>query len=115
MALRAPGARSLLAALAKCLPPWVLQLLIGKFSFFVGGLLSGLSLFVEEKRRREELAMYVLPKGLESAWVMARGKGWVFGMGRYGDALVSVGFSGCFHVQAMLTYFLSLLRWEWAW
>lgn len=90
MSLRAPGARSLLAALAKCLPPWVLQLLISKFSFFVGGLLSGLSLFVEEKRRREELAMYVLPKGLESAWVMARGKGWVFGMGRYGDALVSV-------------------------
>ncbi|KAL1940045.1 hypothetical protein VTO73DRAFT_9380 [Trametes versicolor] len=89
VALRAPGARSLLAALAKCLPPWVLQLLIGKFSFFVGGLLSGLSLFVEEKRRREELAMYVLPKGLESAWVMARGKGWVFGMGRYGDALLT--------------------------
>ncbi|OJT15479.1 hypothetical protein TRAPUB_7350 [Trametes pubescens] len=89
LSLRAPGARSLLAALAKCLPPWVLQLLISKFSFFVGGLLSGLSLFVEEKRRREELAMYVLPKGLESAWVMARGKGWVFGMGRYGDALLT--------------------------
>ncbi|KAI0638621.1 hypothetical protein C8Q77DRAFT_1091963 [Trametes polyzona] len=89
VALRASNARSLLAALAKRLPPWVTQLLISKFSFFVGGLLSGLSLFVEEKRRREELAMYVLPKGLESAWVMARGKGWVFGMGPYGEALLT--------------------------
>ena len=33
--------------------------------------------------------MYVLPKGLESAWVMARGKGWVFGMGQFGDALLT--------------------------
>lgn len=108
MALRAPGARSLLAALAKCLPPWVLQLLIGKFSFFVGGLLSGLSLFVEEKRRREELAMYVLPKGLESAWVMARGKGWVFGMGRYGDALVSTQFIHTFSFAGKADLFVEL-------
>ena len=91
MALRnTSSGRSLLAMLAKRLPPVWIELLISKYSFFLGGLLSGLSLFVEEKRRREELAMYVLPKGLESAWVMARGKGWVFGMGRYGDALVSV-------------------------
>lgn len=95
MALRAPQARSLLAALAKRLPAWFVNLLVSKASFFVGGLLSGLSLFVEEKRRREELAMYVLPKGLESAWVMARGKGWVFGMGRYGDALVSIPLRRC--------------------
>lgn len=38
------------------------------------GLLSGLALFVEERRRRAELAMYVLPKALESAWIVARGK-----------------------------------------
>ncbi|KAI0329609.1 hypothetical protein GY45DRAFT_1304427 [Cubamyces sp. BRFM 1775] len=90
MALRnTSNGRSLLAMLAKRLPPVWVELLISKYSFFLGGLLSGLSLFVEEKRRREELAMYVLPKGLESAWVMARGKGWVFGMGRYGDALLT--------------------------
>ncbi|OSC97978.1 hypothetical protein PYCCODRAFT_1418695 [Trametes coccinea BRFM310] len=88
-ALNAQQQRSLLAVLAKHLPPGWIELLISKPSFFLGGLLSGLSLFVEEKRRREELAMYVLPKGLESAWVMARGKGWVFGMGRYGDALLT--------------------------
>jgi len=52
-------------------------------------MLAGLSLFVEEKRRRAELAMYVLPKGLESAWVMARGKGLVFKTGQWGDILLT--------------------------
>jgi hypothetical protein len=62
-------------------------------------MLCSLSLFVEESRRRGELAMYVLPKGLESAWVMARGRGWVFGTGQYGDMIVSsflsLSFSSC--------------------
>ena len=86
---KAPGARSFLSIIARRLPPGWAEILVSKQSFFLGGLLSGLSLFVEEKRRREELAMYVLPKGLESAWVMARGKGWVFGLGQYGDALLT--------------------------
>lgn len=33
-----------------------------------------MSLFVEAERRRGELAMYVMPKALESLWVAARGK-----------------------------------------
>ena len=33
--------------------------------------------------------MYVLPKGLESIWVTARGKGWVFKTGRWGEALLT--------------------------
>lgn len=65
-------------------------ILISKPSFWLGGLMSGFSLFVEDKKRREELAMYVLPKGLESAWVMARGKGLVFGTGDFGDILVRI-------------------------
>ena len=65
--------------------------------YYIGGLLSGLSLFVEEKRRRGELAMYVLPKGLESAWIMARGKGLVFRTGQYGEALVSYSVSPMFY------------------
>ncbi|KAF7791769.1 hypothetical protein EIP86_002793 [Pleurotus ostreatoroseus] len=87
-ALRSPEARSLLAIIVKQLPQPMVDFLISKPSFWLGGLLTGLSLFVEEKRRRAELAMYVLPKGLESAWVMARGKGLVFGTGRYGNVLV---------------------------
>ena len=34
--------------------------------------------------------MYALPKGLESAWVMARGKGWVFRTGNQGSMWVSL-------------------------
>lgn len=34
--------------------------------------------------------MYVLPKGLESVWIMARGKGWVFKTGNWGEGLVGV-------------------------
>jgi hypothetical protein len=64
-------------------------MLVSKSSFWFVGMLAGLSLFVEEKRRRGELAMYVLPKGLESAWVMARGKGLVFKTGQWGEILVS--------------------------
>lgn len=56
------------------MPKSVIDLLISKYSFFVPGLFSGLALFVEEKRRRPELAMYVLPKGLESLWIVATGK-----------------------------------------
>lgn len=89
MALRSPAAAGLLATLARVLPQPLIDLLLSKPSFFLGGLLTGLSLFVEEKRRRAELAMYVLPKGLESAWSLARGRGLVFGAGRYGDVLVS--------------------------
>lgn len=32
--------------------------------------------------------MYVLPKGLESAWLTARGRGWVGRTGRWGEVLV---------------------------
>ncbi|KAF9476729.1 hypothetical protein BDN70DRAFT_811756 [Pholiota conissans] len=85
------GARpaSLLTLPLTKIPQWVIDLLINKFSFWVPGFAAGLSLFVEEKRRRGELAMYVLPKGLESAWVMARGKGWAFRTGKWGDTLLT--------------------------
>lgn len=71
------------------IPQWVTDLLISKFSFWLPGFAAGLSLFVEAKRRRGELAMYVLPKGLESMWVMARGKGLVFRTGKWGETLLT--------------------------
>ncbi|TFK46974.1 hypothetical protein OE88DRAFT_1637361 [Heliocybe sulcata] len=71
------------------IPRWLVNVLISKPSFWLGGLFAGLSLFVEEKRRRGELAMYVLPKGLQSAWVMARGKGLVFRTGKFGEPLLT--------------------------
>ncbi|PPQ69246.1 hypothetical protein CVT26_003658 [Gymnopilus dilepis] len=80
---------NLLTAPLTKIPQWVIDLLASKFSFWLPGLFAGLALFVEEKRRRAELAMYVLPKGLESAWRMARGKGWVFKTGKWGDTLLT--------------------------
>lgn len=70
-------------------PTKVLNFFASKASFALVGFFGGLSLFVEDPRRRAELAMYVLPKGLESAWATARGKGYVVGAGKLGEALVS--------------------------
>ena len=67
-----------------------LAFIAAKQWLWVGGMLSGLSIFVEEKRRRGELTMYVLPKGLESVWATARGRGLIFETGKYGEALVSL-------------------------
>ncbi|KAL9713226.1 hypothetical protein Ac2012v2_004467 [Leucoagaricus gongylophorus] len=69
----------------KRIPQSVIDLLISKFLFLVIGTLSGLSIFVEEKRRRSELTMYVLPKGLESLWIALRGRGLVFKTGNWGE------------------------------
>lgn len=70
--------------------PFLLALqrfLKSKAMFWIPGFLSGLSLFVEAPRRRPELAMYVMPKALESFWVVARGRG-IVGAFEKGDALL---------------------------
>lgn len=73
-------------------PQEYIDVLISKSSFWFPGFAAGLSLLVEAKRRRGDLAMYVLPKGLESVWTMARGKGLVFRTGKWGDViLTSIG------------------------
>lgn len=74
----------------KHVPAWLLAALVSKASYWLGGFLAGMSVLIEAKHRRGELAMYVLPKGLESAWVAARGKGLVFRTGKHGNALVRV-------------------------
>ncbi|KAF8626730.1 hypothetical protein AX17_006496 [Amanita inopinata Kibby_2008] len=73
----------------KNVPQFVIDFLISKPSFWLPGFAAGMALFVEEKRRRGELAMYVLPKGLESLWIAARGKGLVFRTGKWGDTLLT--------------------------
>ncbi|KAF9235562.1 hypothetical protein BU15DRAFT_77880 [Melanogaster broomeanus] len=67
----------------------ILGFLGSKYCYALGGFFGALSLFVEEKRRRGELAMYVLPKGLESAWLTARGRGWVFRTGEFGEMILT--------------------------
>ena len=90
----------------KRVPKWLLAALISKASFWLGGLLAGISVLMEAKHRRGELAMYVLPKGLESAWVAARGKGLVFRTGKHGNALVRVPL---FHTIGRGAYCVALL------
>jgi hypothetical protein len=105
---------SLMSSPLKVLPQWIIDFLISKASFAILGAAAGLSLFVEEKRRRGELAMYVLPKGLEGAWVMARGKGWVFRTGKWGEmlltaigmAMVMVRFSLSSLLRALMNWIL---------
>ncbi|KAJ7104424.1 hypothetical protein B0H15DRAFT_896901 [Mycena belliarum] len=71
------------------LPAGLVRLLISRGSFWVPGFLAGIALLIEEPRRRAELAMYVLPKGLESAWVAARGRGLVFRTGNWGESALT--------------------------
>lgn len=76
------------------LPQKFIDFFASKYSYGLGGLFGALSLLVEEKRRRGELAMYVLPKSMESAWLTARGKGWVFHTGKFGEMiLTAIGMS----------------------
>ncbi|KAG1743628.1 uncharacterized protein EDB91DRAFT_1274155 [Suillus paluster] len=76
------------------LPQKFIDFFSSKYSYALGGFFGALSLFVEEKRRRGELAMYVLPRSLESAWLTARGKGWVFHTGHFGEMiLTAIGMS----------------------
>ncbi|UZJ51618.1 hypothetical protein CBS101457_000938 [Exobasidium rhododendri] len=58
-------------------PTWLRKFLVSTMAHWGAGFLTSLSLFVEHKRRRTELAMYVLPKGMESAWSVARQRSWL--------------------------------------
>ncbi|KAJ7829223.1 hypothetical protein B0H14DRAFT_2810763 [Mycena olivaceomarginata] len=60
--------------LRRLLPQSLIDLLISKGSWWV------------DRRRHAELAMYVLPKGLESLWVVARGHGLIWHTGNWGRA-----------------------------
>ncbi|GJE87260.1 hypothetical protein PsYK624_033430 [Phanerochaete sordida] len=80
--------------LSRALARLPLDALVGKLSFWLGGVLLGLALFVEDTHRRGELAMYVLPKALESAWIILRGRGAVPQTGRYGDAMLTAAGMG---------------------
>ncbi|TCD63219.1 hypothetical protein EIP91_005831 [Steccherinum ochraceum] len=84
-----PASFGILSSLARLVPHAFLDFLVSKPAYWLGGLMCGLSVFVEEKRRRSELAMYVLPRGLEAAWIMARGKGYAFHTGSVGDMILT--------------------------
>lgn len=48
-----------------------------KYTYYVAGLLASLSLLIEEKSRRSELALYVLPRAMDSLFQTMRDRRWV--------------------------------------
>ncbi|KAH9985217.1 hypothetical protein BJV74DRAFT_886347 [Russula compacta] len=83
------NAHRALAARRGTAPAWLLAAVMSRPVHWMGGVITGLSLFVEAKHRRGELAMYALPKGLESAWITLRGRGLVLHTGKYGNPLLT--------------------------
>ncbi len=71
-------------------PQWLVDyLFMSRAAYWWPGLPTGLSLLIEEKKRRAELSMYVLPKALESFWNVTTGKvPGGFKGGKAGEALV---------------------------
>ncbi|SNX82414.1 uncharacterized protein MEPE_01120 [Melanopsichium pennsylvanicum] len=63
--------------LRRNIPTWFSRMLISSWLKWVTGFMTCLSLFVDDSRRRAELAAYVLPKGMESAWSVLRKKSYV--------------------------------------
>ncbi|GAA6000664.1 hypothetical protein JCM10207_004599 [Rhodosporidiobolus poonsookiae] len=58
-------------------PEWMERLLLHRAYYWFLGFSTCLALFIEEKKRRRELAMYVLPRGLESLWSVLRRRSWI--------------------------------------
>ncbi|KAI9632051.1 uncharacterized protein MKK02DRAFT_21065 [Dioszegia hungarica] len=58
-------------------PKWAERGLRRKETFWGIGFATCASLFLEDKKRRAELAMYVLPRALESAWSTLRKRAYV--------------------------------------
>ncbi|KAJ6595528.1 hypothetical protein DFH09DRAFT_1357490 [Mycena vulgaris] len=71
------------------LPPRAADALVARGFWWLYDLSTGLALLIEDPRRRAELAMYVLPKGLDSLWVIARGQGIVRRTGIWGDGVLA--------------------------
>ncbi|KAK4052186.1 hypothetical protein OIV83_002481 [Microbotryomycetes sp. JL201] len=69
--------RNLYNAFHGKMPAWLEAILLHKGYYWVSGFLTCLSLFIEEKKRRGELAMYVLPRSLESLWSVLRRRSYV--------------------------------------
>ncbi|KAI0265050.1 hypothetical protein BC834DRAFT_825303 [Gloeopeniophorella convolvens] len=84
------NAHRALSARGRAVPVWLLAAVLSRPMHWMAGVAAGvLSLLVEAKHRRSELAMYALPKALESAWLILRGRGLVLHTGKYGNSLLT--------------------------
>lgn len=58
-------------------PDWIRSLVTHRAYYWAVGFTTCLSLVFEEKKRRGELALYVLPRALEAAWSVLRRRQWI--------------------------------------
>jgi len=56
-----------------------------KYFYWWWGFITSLSIFVEDRRRRVDLALYVLPKAAESWYKILYSKNWIFELNKYAD------------------------------
>ncbi|KAJ7708217.1 hypothetical protein B0H17DRAFT_452825 [Mycena rosella] len=75
--------------LRRLLPQHLIDALIHRGTWWLCGLSTGLALLIEDRHRRAELTMYVLPKALESLWLIARGHGLVLRTGNWGEGVLA--------------------------
>lgn len=58
-----------------------------KFSYFLAGAVAALSILIEKKSRRSELALYVMPRALDSVYMLLCDRKWLSGIPN-GDILI---------------------------
>jgi len=62
-----------------------------KLFYFLFGILSSLSIFVEHKNRRSELALYVIPKGIEALYKVMYKRKWIFNVPHFEVLMFATG------------------------
>ncbi|KAI0737680.1 hypothetical protein C8Q80DRAFT_296946 [Daedaleopsis nitida] len=79
---------TLLKRAVTSMPRGVPEALVSEQSFWVLGFVASVAFWIEAARRREMFNLYIFPRALGSAWIVARGWGWVPQTGRHGDTIV---------------------------
>ena len=62
-----------------------------KLYYYIVGILSGSAIFMEDKKRRTELCLYALPKGLHSFYKLLLARNWIVFITRFDNILFSIG------------------------
>jgi len=70
-----------------------------KSVYFFAGLVSSLAILIEKKSRRSELALYVLPRALDSWYIQLYDRKWL-GSLPFGEVLLF-----CFSTSGLMYYF----------
>ncbi len=61
-----------------------------KMLYYIAGLLASSAIFIEQEKRRTELALYALPKGLDSFYQLLRDRQWIFSIPHFDVLMVCV-------------------------